>query len=126
MRFHQLATINAGKIAYNKEKMEHLISNLYDGNYLISFQRLEPKSSVKDYRACYFAKIDALGAEVGETRYGMHGLVKDSIIDVMIDEVPQVFLRDEASTKYLTLEGWTILLERLDIWAFTEYNVILQ
>jgi hypothetical protein len=105
--------------------MQHLVSNLYDGTYVVSFQHLEPKSSIKEYRACYFSKIDAIGRETGETRYAVHDLVKDYVIEAMKQELPEFFTRDAASTRYLTLEGWVVLLERLDLWAFTEYNIIL-
>lgn len=125
MKFYQLGEIKAGKAFYNKEKMQNLISNLFDGTYLISMERIAPKSNVKDYRACYFAKIDILAAEVGETRYSMHEIVKENVVSEMMDELPSLFVPVEATTKALTLEGWTVLLKRLDIWAFTEYNVVL-
>jgi hypothetical protein len=127
MRFYQLGEIKSGKLSYNREKMQHFIEKLDDGTYLMSLQRIEPKSDIKDYRACYFAKIDILKDEVGEGRYDLHELVKENVISVMADEVSEVFLHEEwgLSTRNLTLEGWRIFLERFDLWAFTEYNVIL-
>jgi hypothetical protein len=80
MKFHQLSEVKGGKIFFDRDKMKHLIENLYEGQYLISFQRLSPKADVKEFRKCYFAKIDALAFEVGDTRYGVHELVKEYVI----------------------------------------------
>lgn len=101
---------------------------LFDGYYLVSFMRLNPQSDIKEYRACYFAKIDAIASEAGETRYDMHELVKDEIITDMQNLNPELFTDDgvEVSTRYLTPEGWIALLDRLDLWAFVNYNTILQ
>lgn len=126
MKFYLVADVKEGDIFFNKERHAHIIENLFDGRYIISYQKIDPKSTVKEYRACYFFKIDAIAAEVGETRYVMHEYVKEMIIEQMIDQTPELFTKQLPSTKYLTLEGWVNLLERLDIWAFTEYNVVLQ
>lgn len=127
-KFYHIANKRDGRMIYNKEKLDHLTSILYDGQYLITFQRLEPKSSIKDYRRCYFSKLDALAFEAGDTRYGMHGLIKEHIIEKMIEENPEFFhsVLPEASTTYLNEMGWVNILDRLDLWAFTTYNVILQ
>ena len=125
MRFNQIGTKEKGVFSYNKERMNHLTDMLFDGRYLISFQRISPNSTVKQYRGCYFVKIDTIALECGYSRYEIHEEIKDSIISQMIEEIPQVFTAETASTKYLTLEGWMILLERLDLWAFTEFNIIL-
>lgn len=125
-RLYHLAEKRNGQMVYNMEKLKHLISLLFEGKYLISFQRLEPKSTIKDYRSCYFAKLDALARDNGETRYWMHSMVKDEILSSMLEEMPTLFNGDELSTKYLTVEGWVVLLERLDIWAYTTYGTILE
>lgn len=127
MKFYQLADKQGDDFNYDRERMRNLITNLFPGRYLVSFQRIEPKSNVKDYRACYFAKIDAIRSEIGEERYTVHEFVKEYVIANMAEDVPEVFMKQEViSTRYLTLEGWSILLERLDLWAFTQYNIILR
>jgi hypothetical protein len=125
MKFYQLVQKSGDDFTFNRERMMHLISTLFDGHYLISFQRIEPKSTVKDYRACYFSKIDTIAFELGSSRYEVHADVKEIILNRMIEETPELFTRDNASTKYLVLEGWGNLLERLDLWAFTEFNIVL-
>lgn len=127
MKFYQLADIaEAGKISFNKEKMNGMLQTLFPGRYLLSFQRLEPKSSIKDYRRCYFAKIDALGSETGHSRYEMHDLVKNHLLTQLLEQIPEIMVNDVISTSSLNEEGWTVLLEALDLWAFTEYSVILN
>lgn len=126
MKFYQLADIKDHKLIVNKDKMDALIQILYDGRYLITFQRLDPKSTIKDYRRCYFAKIDALGFETGHTRYEMHALVKDELLSKIIDQLPELVEDEIITTKNLTEESWGVLLEALDLWAFTEYSVILN
>lgn len=127
-RFYQIAEKKDGKMLYNKERLSNLESILYEGRYIVTFQRLNPLKTQKEYRACYFAKIDALAFDIGDTRYSLHESVKDIILNKMIEETPEAFnnIIPEASTQYLTLEGWIIFLERLDLWAFIEHNVILQ
>jgi hypothetical protein len=114
-------------IECDKDKLQFFKDTLYNGNYLISFERIEPQSNVKEYRACYFAKIDRLRYEAGEGRYELHELVKEHVLSPMYEELPSLFYTEEggASTKNLTLTGWSVLLERLDLWAFMEYNTIL-
>lgn len=126
MKFYQLANKRDGVFTFNRDNMRHLIENLFEGQYIISFQRVVPKSNVKEYRACYFAKIDMIASEVGETRYDVHTLVKEHIIEPMLNELPDLFTQNVISTRVLTLSGWVVLLERLDLWAFTEYSVILN
>lgn len=126
MKFYQIADVQGGEINRNEELHNHLVENLFDGRYLISYLRLSPKSTIKDYRRCYFLKIDTIAAEVGDTRYGIHELVKEYIMEDMMQKTPELFQDEEISTKSLSLEGWIVLLERLDIWAFVEYNIVLQ
>jgi hypothetical protein len=127
MKFYQIAEKEGEAFNYDRSKMRHLIENLRDGRYLISFQELNPQSSVKEYRRCYFAKIDGLRFDSGEDRYSLHEIVKENILAPMYDELPELFEDgSELSTKLLTLEGWPVLLERLDLWAFIEYGAILQ
>lgn len=126
MKFHQLAELKEGRLSYNKERAKALLENLYEGTYLISFLRLNPKSTIKDYRACYFAKIDAIGAEVGETRYDIHELIKEHVMSKMLDEIPEVFTTEGITTQNLTENGWVVLLEAVDLWAFTEYSIVIN
>lgn len=126
MKFYQIAEKRDGVMNYNKEKLASLIEFLYDGRYLISFQRINPLSDIKDYRRCYFAKLDALAQDIGEDRYSMHQHVKDQVISRMANEVPEAFTVPVISTRSLTKEGWSVLLERLDLWAFVEYGTVLQ
>ena len=103
-----------------------MLQTLFAGRYLITFQRLEPKSSIKDYRRFYFAKIDALGAETGHTRYEMHELVKNHVLTDIGYQLPELTTDGGISTGSLNEEGWVLLLEALDLWAFTEFSVILN
>jgi hypothetical protein len=120
-KFYYTAKIVNGKINYHPS-----FENFRDGEYLVGVQLLNPKANVKDYRAAYFAKIDIIKDEVGEDRYSIHNIVKDEVLSDMLEKTPQLFNKiDELSTKNLKLEGWTILLERLDLWTFIEYNIIL-
>jgi hypothetical protein len=126
-KFYQILTKEGNKYDnHGVKKFAESCEKLFDGTYLVSFMRLRPQSEIKEYRACYFAKIDALAAEAGETRYSMHELIKDEILTDMIDSTPELFTTLETTTKYLTPEGWIALLERLDLWAFVNYNTILQ
>ena len=126
-KFYQVLT-KQGNVCDIKaiDKIGEACGKLFDGTYLVSFMRLRPQSEIKEYRACYFAKIDAIANDVGDTRYGIHELVKQELITNMVDEAPDLFTDEEVSTKYLTPEGWIALLERLDLWAFTNYNIVLQ
>lgn len=130
MKFHQIVKMAGGKIEYDRERAKRMLEILYDGVYLVSFQRIAPKSTIKDFRAAYFAKIDILADETGHTRYEMHDIVKNYVLSDLAESLPEVIESKgeefAVSTKGLTIEGWPILLERLDLWAFTEYNVILQ
>lgn len=91
--------------------IEHF-NNLKDGDYIIIVLPCDPQSDIPTYRKVYFAKIDFLGKETGHTKYEMHELVKTHLLD-------------NVSTKYLAREGWLMLLERLDLWAFQQYEVVL-
>lgn len=126
MKFYQLIDKRDGKIHYDKDKLIHLTDNLFDGRYLVSCQRINPRVTIKDFRACYFAKIDGLAFEVGETRYGVHHIVKDIVLSRMLEELPDLFTEQLVSTRYLSLDGWGNFLERLDLWAYLEYGVILE
>lgn len=129
MRYYQIFNKSEdGSILFNKDKYEQLLKNLLPGRYLVSFQRLDPKSTLKDYRAAYFAKIDALASELGDTRYSTHEDVKRELFEKMVEETPELFIcaLPMCSTKYLTLEGWQAFIQRLDIWAFINHNIILQ
>ncbi len=106
--------------------LQGLLNGLSDGTYLISFQRMAPKADIKDYRACYFAKIQMLGDEVGHTKQEMHEIVKEHVLIKMLNETPALFTELVLTTKALTDEGWIALLEQMDFWAWTEYHVILQ
>lgn len=125
-KFYQIAEKRGDIFIHNVENWKHLVSMLYEGKYLMTLQRLEPKSDIKSYRRCYFAKLDALAAEVGEERYSMHEIIKDNVLSDMIKQTPEAFTLEVTSTKYLTTTGWVILLERLDLWAFLEYGTILK
>jgi hypothetical protein len=127
-KFYQIAEKKGHQLIHSHTLIK-LIENLYEGKYLVSYQLLSPQSDIKDYRRCYFAKIQALGDENGETKHSMHEIVRDEILDKMLKETPEVFIDGSASslsTNSLTLEGWLVLLERLDLWAFMEYGTILQ
>lgn len=127
MKFNQIADKKDGKFIYDKDRMNKLTATLTEGRYLITIMKLNPLSEIKEYRACYFVKLDTLCKDAGETRYDMHEYVKKEILQSMLDESPQVFDGCKTlSTKCLNKDGWYILLDRLDIWAFINYNVILQ
>lgn len=126
MKFYTTG-IKAGSIfQFNKENVKHIYDIMFDGRYLVTFQQLNPQSNIKDYRRCYFAKLDALAAEAGEDRYSMHEYVKDQVVSRMLEEMPELFSIAIVSTRSLLLEGWSVLLERLDLWAFIEYGTILN
>lgn len=130
MKFYQLAKMEGGKIVYDRQRVQNMLDILYDGTYLVSFQRIAPKSTLKELRAAYFAKIDILAYETGHSKYEMHDLVKDNTLRSLVKELPELYeqpkFRKDVSTMGLTDKGWIALLERLDLWAFTEYNIILQ
>ena len=125
MKFYLNGTKKDGIFHQNHDKLKHLIDNLFDGDYLISFQRINPMSEQAEYRACYFAKIDMLAAEVGETKYPLHNYIKEEVLAPFLHEQPEYFTHPTASTKYLTEAGWAMFLQRFDLWAFTTYGVIL-
>lgn len=126
MKFYTTG-IKAGSIfQFNRGNIKHIYDIMFDGRYLVTFQQLNPQSNIKDYRRCYFAKLDALAAEAGEDRYSMHEHVKDQVVSRMLEEMPELFSISIVSTRSLLLEGWSVLLERLDLWAFIEYGTILN
>jgi len=125
-KFHQLLDKKNGTITYNKENVKNILDILFDGRYLVTLQRIDPKSDVKDYRRCYFAKLDELARDAGEDRYSLHAIIKDQVMLPMMEETPELFADGAISTGSLTLEGWTVFIERFDLWSFTEYGIILQ
>lgn len=127
MKFHQIMDKKDGKLLYDATKFKALTDMLFDGRYLVSFQRLNPLSSTTEYRRCYFAKVDAIAFETGETRYNTHMHLKTEILNKMVEETPKIFTipMPEPSTGYLSLEGWLVFIERVDIFAFVHYNIIL-
>lgn len=102
-----------------------LLEHWPESAYVVSVQRLDPQATIKDYRRCYFAKLDALSKSVGEGRYDLHEMVKEYIIAEMVKELPDLFNVPLASTTAMWDEGWPVLLERLDLWAFLTYEVVL-
>jgi len=86
-------------------------TNIEEGKYLIQLTRLNPQKEEKVYRALYFAKLDYLCKEVGEKRYDLHDIIKNLLI--------------QGSTADFTPDDWLVFLETFELWAFTEYNVIL-
>ncbi len=129
-KYYTIGIKEGGAFKYQHPNMTGVLEGFTDGRYLVSFQRLDPKSEEKDYRGCYFAKVQMLGDEVGHTKYEMHNLIKEHVLTPMVEEIPTIYrearLRKEITTRGLTLEGWSILLERLDFWAWDNYHVILQ
>lgn len=119
------AVVKDGELFYDVEKAEQKKRSLENGKYLFTIEKLEPLSAPKEYRACYFAKIDILKDELGDDRYSVHSLIKEHVLEPMMQELPELFESEEISTKSLLLEGWKPFIQRLDIWAFTEHNVIL-
>lgn len=115
-----------GDGAFGTSNVVKAFEQLFDGQYLITFQRLNPQSSIREYRRCYFAKIDALAAEVGETRYDIHEIVKDEVLKEMLTNTPQLFYSETLTTNQLTEAGWVVFIEQLELWAFTTYGVILR
>lgn len=126
MKFYTIGVKADGAFRFANENLKHIFDTMFDGRYLVSFQRIDPKSGIKEYRRCYFAKLDALASDAGEDRYSMHELVKEELISRMQEEVPEAFTVPVVSTRSLTEEGWSILLERLDLWAFVQYGTVLQ
>jgi len=110
----------------NEEKADVLIKNIPNGRLIITLQTVNPQADVAEYRAVYFAKIDFLCKEVGEKRYDMHDLVKEYVIFPMMEQLPDLFSNTEViSTKHLSVDGWPNLIERLELWTFITYNIIL-
>ena len=127
-KFYIIADKEGEKMVYNKERLQSLTDMLYEGRYLVSFERLNPMSDIKEYRRCYFSKLDALAFEAGETRYAMHDVVKVEVLQKMIDETPALFNvhLPELSTKYLTRDGWVAFIKAVDLFAYVNYGMILQ
>jgi hypothetical protein len=125
-RFYTLGEKSDGVFKYTQANLASLFEMLFDGKYLITIQGLNPKSSIKDYRACYFAKLDALAADVGETRYDLHEIVKGEILVEMLKNTPELFHTETLSTQQLNEYGWMVFIEQLELWAFTTYGVILR
>jgi hypothetical protein len=126
MKFYQLADVENKTIVFNKERIQSLSSILDNGKYLVSFQKLQPKSDIKDYRRCYFFKVDTIAFETGHSRYEMHELIKSSLFTDLMEQIPELFIDNTISTRNLTLEGWIVVLAALDLWAFTEYSIIIK
>lgn len=126
-KYYTIAIKKAEEFAYQHPNIQGVLDGFTDGRYLVSFQRLDPKSEEKDYRACYFAKVQMLGDEVGHTKYEMHELIKEHVLKPMVDGMSELFANEGiVSTTALDLEGWLVFLERLDFWAWDNYHVILQ
>jgi hypothetical protein len=125
--YHQLIRIDNGTPVYNIQAAKNLLKSLSNGEYIVSIRKVDPKSDIKDYRACYFAKLDILRHEVGESKEDLHEIIKQYLLFPLLSEIHD---GDEnvptLTTKNLDHKGWAMLLERLDLWAFTEYNVILS
>lgn len=85
---------------------------LPDGDYIVSIHPIKPQSDIKTYRRVYFAKITFLAKEVGETKFAMHDMVKDGLLN-------------GGSTQELDEKNWILLFERLDLWAWDNYGIIL-
>lgn len=117
MKQYKIATAKAGKLFYEE-------LSLIDGRYLLTLQSLNPQAEEKDYRAAYFAKLETLGSEVGETKKDMHEYAKEHVLRPMMLQIPELFDSTELSTKSLSEEAWVIFLQRFDLWAWKEYNVI--
>ena len=120
--------IKDGKII--DEGWSNVIKNLFDGPYLISFKSMSPQSGVDTYMRLYFLKVDTIAKEVGETRYDVHELAKEYVLADLLDNNPDFMHNNGAkravSTTRLTEEGWLAYLDALDIWAFVNYNIILN
>lgn len=124
---HQTAEIKDGKLAVG-QAWGNMIANMFDGRYLISFTPLNPQSDIKTYMRLYFLKVDIIAKEVGEDRYQVHEYAKEYILHDMAENNPELFEKviDRISTVNLTEQGWIAYIDAFDIWAFINYNIILN
>ena len=118
--------IKGGFLQIPDRLAQFITNNLQDGNYILSLESRIARSTEKEYRGCYFSKLEFLAREVGENKKELHEIIKNEVLDLMYTEVPEMFIKENIiSTTNLTLDGWLQYIERLDLWSYLEYGVVL-
>lgn len=126
-----LIDIEKGTVLLGREKFKSIIKNLENGQYLVHFTKISPKSK-EEWRKYYFLLRDILyeDGETGYTKQQLHDLVKKEILMKLIDDNDN-FNDDELdptewlSTSWLSEQGWQKFVKLFKEWSFEKFNCYL-
>jgi hypothetical protein len=118
--------IEEGKIRLGTEKLRETIRHSQDGEYLVYFYKLQPKTK-EEWRKYYFLLRDIL-FEDGETGYPkneLHDMAKGIILLQLQEEESNFDGEKKNSTSSLSEEGWQKFVKIFKEWAFESFNCYL-
>ena len=98
---------------FSREKLNNIIEIMGEGEVAIVVQTL---SDIDNYRAEYFAIVDALRDVTGYTKAETHSIFKEQVLLKKLDK---------KSTKDLELEKWPTFLTEVRNYIFDNLDLVI-
>lgn len=104
-------TISNGKIIRGAYEVAGGFKNMNPGEYIMTIRLKKDWLTIDGCRRAYFQKIDVVRDYTGYSRQEVHQLFKTE--------------KSIGSTRELSVEDWTKVLEALTLWAFNQYDCLV-